>query len=174
MSAIQVQGCASPGAAWRRSQGLLLSWAAAVAFSSVGCHIATLRFGEPFEAPRASESPEPSNATSEFLGPMSEGERASKLRTNDDPRVRAQAMAMLAQSRHPRAAAWLSEAIHDSDLDVRLAAIAALGRLADVDSLAQLKSLADHSPTLLRAAAVAALGQAGICQAVIRASDDAS
>ena len=56
---------------------------------------------------------------------------AADLRSHGDWRVRAAALQALVAQRHPQARQFLSEALRDTDLQVRLAAIAGLGALGD-------------------------------------------
>src|SRR5690606_15534017 len=49
------------------------------------------------------------------------------LRTDPDSRVRAAALSVLASHRHPQSLEYLQAGLHDHDINVRRAAIAALG-----------------------------------------------
>ncbi len=81
--------------------------------------------------------------------------------------------ALVAQG-HPQARQFLSEALRDTDLNVRFAAIAGLGALGDLQSQATLKNLAKDRVDGIRAEAVQALAHAGAKQAVLEAAHDTS
>ena len=96
------------------------------------------------------------------------------LRSDDDPRVRAAALAALATRRPSAARDYLTSAVHDVDLTVRLAAIRGLGQIDDVQAQATLADLLKDRAELIRAAAVAAIAVRGSQAVVLGAAGDAS
>jgi HEAT repeat protein len=95
-----------------------------------------------------------------------------ELRSDDDPRVRAEALATLAARKHPEALDSLTAALHDVDLDVRLAAVRGLGKLDSDPSRAALGKLIKDRAELVRAEAVAATAVHGPEAAVLAAASD--
>jgi HEAT repeat protein len=96
------------------------------------------------------------------------------MRSDDDPRVRAEALAMLAARRHPDATDYLCTALHDVNLSVRLAAIRGLGELDDETARAELTELLKDRAELIRAEAVGAIASHGSQLAVLAAARDPS
>lgn len=96
------------------------------------------------------------------------------LRADPDPRIRARVLALLADRRHPRLVELARSAVGDYELQVRLAAIAALGQGGTPEAVAALEKLLIHEPETIRAAAVAALAQAGAVERVLARADDPS
>jgi HEAT repeat protein len=111
-----------------------------------------------------------------------------KLRTDPDPRVRAAAITAisvaaqhaLAQQAHgaadhaAEAFAAASAAVSDIDLQVRLAAVRALGKLQDPKARQELERIVEREGEVLRAAAVAALAELGADDGVLSAATDKS
>ncbi|MGH7139209.1 MAG: HEAT repeat domain-containing protein, partial [Pirellulales bacterium] len=85
---------------------------------------------------------------------------AADLRTDSDPRVRAAALAALAARRQPLALEAARNALTDLRLEVRMAAIAALGEIGGDEAEQSLVRL-DREPEIIRAAAIVALGKLG-------------
>ncbi len=83
------------------------------------------------------------------------------LRSDDDPRVRAAALATLAARKHPAACDFLTAGVRDLDLSVRLAAIRGLGKLDDGQAHAVLADLLKDRSELIRAGAVEAVAYQG-------------
>jgi HEAT repeat protein len=96
------------------------------------------------------------------------------MRSDDDPRVRAEALAMLAARRYPDALDYLCAALHDVNLSVRLAAIRGLGELNDEKARAELAELLKDRAELVRAEAVSASAWHGPQSAVFAAARDPS
>lgn len=80
------------------------------------------------------------------------------LRTDSDPRVRAAALAAMAARRHPLALESARNGLSDYRLEVRLAAVAALGEIGGTEAGHALARL-DQEPEVIRSAAVVALGK---------------
>lgn len=105
-------------------------------------------------------------------------EAALDQRGHGDARLRVEAMRLVGRRRPPRAMEYLRAGLEDFDVEVRLAAIAALGAQGDGplrdDAAAALEPLRrDHSDRI-RAACVAAFGALGRWKPVAEAADDAS
>ncbi|MGA2253093.1 MAG: HEAT repeat domain-containing protein [Thermoguttaceae bacterium] len=96
------------------------------------------------------------------------------LRSDDNPRVRATAIAALAARKPPAARDHLTSALHDVDLQVRLAAIHGLGQLDDTQARATLADLLKDRSELIRAEAVAAVAVRGSRAVVLGAAGDLS
>ncbi len=88
------------------------------------------------------------------------------MATDRDSRVRIAALRVIAVRRAPRALEILSQALTDSDLSVRTAAIAGLGQLGGDDARAKLIALAGNHAELIRVAAVEALADMQAFEAV--------
>mgnify|MGYP000908174910 FL=1 len=98
----------------------------------------------------------------------------SQLADDPNPRVRAAYVEAAAQRRVPEAEKLAIASLQDHDLQVRLAAIAALGTLGGEQSSKTLVPLLDASGELVRAAAARALIQLGDERAAVRAQKDRS
>jgi HEAT repeat protein len=96
------------------------------------------------------------------------------MRSDDDPRVRAEALAMLAARKYPDALDYLCAALHDVNLPVRQAAVRALGELDDGKARAELAELLKDRAELIRAEAVVATAAHGRQSAVLAAARDPS
>ena len=96
------------------------------------------------------------------------------MRSDDDPRVRAEALAMLAARKYPDALDYLSAALRDVNLSVRQAAVRGLGELDDEKARAELAELLKDRAELIRAEAVAAIAAHGSQAAVLAAARDPS
>jgi HEAT repeat protein len=99
---------------------------------------------------------------------------AIELRSDHDPRVRAATLECLATRRHPQALQCAREALTDFHLDVRLAAIRALGELGGDDARATLQRLLIHEPEAIRSGAVLALAKSGDDVTVFASTNDPS
>jgi HEAT repeat protein len=99
---------------------------------------------------------------------------AIELRSDRDPRVRAATLECLATRRHPQALQCAREALTDFHLDVRLAAIRALGELGGDDARATLQRLLIHEPEAVRSGAVLALAKSGDDVTVFASTNDPS
>lgn len=99
-------------------------------------------------------------------------EDVADLRTDPDPRIRAEVIQCFAARRHPQAFDFAQGALADFHLDVRLAGVAALGQIGGDPANAALKRLLAREPEVVRAAIVAALALSGDDDAVFAASDD--
>jgi HEAT repeat protein len=97
-----------------------------------------------------------------------------ELASDASPRVRAAAIELLVRSKHPQAASLATARLRDSQLEVRLAAIAALGDMPQADGPALLAPLLTNQPDAVRAAAAAALVRRGDLAQVQSALDDES
>jgi HEAT repeat protein len=96
------------------------------------------------------------------------------MRSDDDPRVRAEAMAMLAARKYPDALDYLCAALHDVSLPVRQAAVRGLGELDNETARATLSGLLKDKAELVRAEAVSAIAAHGSQSAVLIAARDPS
>ena len=99
---------------------------------------------------------------------------AVELRGDRDPRVRAAALGCLAAQRHPQAVEYSLAALSDFHLDVRLAAIDALGQSGGDEARTALQRLLIRDPEPVRAGAVLALAKAGDDVAVFASAKDPS
>jgi HEAT repeat protein len=99
---------------------------------------------------------------------------AVEMRADRDPRVRAAALCCLAARRHPQAVEYSLAALSDFHLDVRLAAIAALGQSGGDEARAALQRLLIRDPEPIRSGAVLALAMAGDDVAVFSSAKDPS
>jgi HEAT repeat protein len=100
--------------------------------------------------------------------------QALELRKDTNPRVRAAALECLAARRHPQALAYAEAALADFHLDVRLAAVRALGELGDAQARTDLQRLLIHEPEAVRAGAILALAASGDDVTVFASANDAS
>ena len=73
-------------------------------------------------------------------------------RADRDPRVRVTVVRTIAAHRDPRAVAYLQEALGDSDFDVRMAAMTALGEIGTVEAKALVGRMKDRGMELQQAA----------------------
>lgn len=96
------------------------------------------------------------------------------LRSDDNARVRAAAIKALTARKPPAARDFLTLALHDVDLPVRLAAIRGLGQLDDVQARATLADLLKDRSEAIRAEAVAATAIHGSQAVVLGAAADPS
>ncbi|MBI2823346.1 MAG: HEAT repeat domain-containing protein [Planctomycetia bacterium] len=88
-------------------------------------------------------------------------QRVVDLRRDRDPHVRAAALLCLARRHHPDALDFAQTALADLHLDVRLAAVAALGEVGGDEAQRALARLVARDSEAVRAAAVGALAAAG-------------
>ncbi len=108
-------------------------------------------------------------------GPSAEmPQTVADWRADVDPRVRTLAIQSLAARRSSQAFAAAQAGLNDAELDVRLAAIHALGQIGSREAHQLLTPLAVHSGELIRAAAVEALDAVGDLAAVRKAAEDKS
>ncbi|HWB11262.1 MAG TPA: HEAT repeat domain-containing protein [Pirellulales bacterium] len=87
-------------------------------------------------------------------------EEAADLRTDQDPRVRAAAIMAMARQHHPLALDAARAAVTDYRLEVRLAAIAALGEIGGPEAKRELEKL-EREPEIIRAGAITAFAKIG-------------
>jgi HEAT repeat protein len=85
---------------------------------------------------------------------------AADLRTDQDQRVRAAALEAMAVRHHPQALEAAQSALADYRVEVRLAAVAAVGRWGGPDARRILSDL-KREPEVVRAAAIQALAEIG-------------
>ncbi len=100
--------------------------------------------------------------------------RAVELRKDTNPRVRAATLACLAARQHPQALEYAEAALTDFHLDVRLAAVHALGDLGGDKARTDLQRLLTHEPETIRAGAILALAAAGDDITVFASANDPS
>lgn len=100
-------------------------------------------------------------------------EAVADLRTDNDPRVRAAALGAMAARHHPLALEAARNALTDFRLEVRLAAIAALGGIGGDEARKALARL-DSEPEVIRSAAILALGKLGDRDHVWSAAESSS
>ena len=96
----------------------------------------------------------------------------TRLRSDRSPLVRIALLHLVAAQRHPQARVWLSAAVNDVELSVRLAAIAGLGQLGGPQSQALLLKTRQSGSDAMRAAAVTALARMNVRQAMPEATKD--
>lgn len=96
------------------------------------------------------------------------------LRHDQDPRIRAATIELIAARRPPEAIRLLSDALRDQQIDVRTAAIRGLGRLGGDRAQRTLENLANSKNDAERAAAAFALGHLGSAKQVLQASRDSA
>lgn len=94
------------------------------------------------------------------------------LRADPDAQVRAAAMTMLIERRHPQALEYAKNALQDYETDVRIAAVGALGRHGTPEARAMLERVQMHEGEVLRAEAVLALHKMGSFTAVQTGAGD--
>lgn len=97
---------------------------------------------------------------------------AIALRQDQNALVRSAALRAIAVQGHPLAHEYLSRALRDSDVDVRLTAAAALGELGSQDARITLEELFHDDSERVRAAALLALARMGSSALVPAALDD--
>ena len=100
--------------------------------------------------------------------------RAVELRKDTNPRVRSATLACLAARQHPQALEYAEAALTDFHLDVRLAAVHALGDLGGDKARTDLQRLLTHEPETIRAGAILALAAAGDDVTVFASANDPS
>jgi HEAT repeat protein len=98
----------------------------------------------------------------------------TQLRFNADARIRTAFLSVLGERRPEGADEWLIAAVNDQDLQVRLAALAALGQYGGDKAQGVLKKQLESRYEVTRAAAVAALDALGDRPAVTAAVSDRS
>ena len=101
-------------------------------------------------------------------------QEVAKLRNDGNPRVRCATLEVLVARQHPDARQYLSDALRDCDLQVRVTAIGSLGNLGDGQAIATLADLLKDRSDRMRSEAVTALAHAGAKQIVLGAAGDAS
>ncbi|HEX5443986.1 MAG TPA: HEAT repeat domain-containing protein, partial [Pirellulales bacterium] len=99
--------------------------------------------------------------------------RAADLRSDPDTRVRAATVEAMVARRHPQAFDAAQAALRDYRIEVRFAAIAALGRLGGQQSREALEKL-EHEPEAIWAAAITALAAIDARDTVFAAADSPS
>jgi HEAT repeat protein len=96
------------------------------------------------------------------------------LRGDPKERVRAAALTALVARHDPQGLEYARRALLDSSLDVKLAAIAALGRVSEDAARADLEKLLTSESEIIRGAVVSALSQRGANDVVLRTGHDKS
>ena len=96
------------------------------------------------------------------------------LRGDPKERVRAAALAALVARHDPQALEYARRALMDASLDVKLAAIAALGGVPEDAARADLEKLLKSESEIIRGAVVTSLGQRGAHDVVLRTGNDKS
>jgi HEAT repeat protein len=94
------------------------------------------------------------------------------LRADPAVQIRAAAITMLLERRHPQAIEFAGKALQDYEPDVRDAAVVGLGRHGGPEARAALDRVMIHEGEVLRASVVAAYEQMGAFDAVLAASND--
>ncbi len=97
-----------------------------------------------------------------------------RLASDNDPAVRRRALELLAVRKHAEAFTVAERALHDQTLEVRLAAIAALGRLGTPPAQQKLRELLDDRAERTRAVAVEALAACEAWEPVLARAEDES
>ncbi|HEV7221716.1 MAG TPA: HEAT repeat domain-containing protein [Pirellulales bacterium] len=100
-------------------------------------------------------------------------EAAADLRSDQEHRIRAAALEAMVARRHPLALQAARAALNDYRLEVRLAAVSALGDLGGDEARQALKQL-EHEPEVIRAAVVKAWAKLGSREEVWAAAHHAS
>ncbi|HXT58128.1 MAG TPA: HEAT repeat domain-containing protein, partial [Pirellulales bacterium] len=100
-------------------------------------------------------------------------EAAADLRGDQEHRIRAAALEAMVARRHPLALQAVRAALNDYRLEVRLAAISAMGDLGGEEARQALKGL-EHEPEVIRAAVVKAWAKLGSREEVWSAAHHAS
>jgi len=101
-------------------------------------------------------------------------QEAVELRKDTNPRVRSAALACLAARQHPQALTFAEAALADFHLDVRLAAVRALGEIGGQQARTDLQRLLIHEPEGVRSGAVLALAISGDDVTVFSSANDPS
>ena len=96
------------------------------------------------------------------------------LRSASHSAIRSAVLDVLARRRHPEALTYLTAALGDLDLRVRLAAIEGLGRLGEPGAIDALVGQCDDRSDHIRAAAVEALAVAGARESALDCATDES
>lgn len=99
---------------------------------------------------------------------------ALELRSDPDPRVRAQVCQALAMHGSTQASDWLAGLLADEQIPVRVAALTALGSLPGPANVETLRTATRDTREVIRAAAVAALATQGDWDSVLAAAGDES
>ncbi len=128
---------------------------------------------------QALQSPEPEvrrAALLAWINPARTGFPESALELHDDtsPLVRAALLEAIAVQRPAGAQESLTRGLDDLDLNVRMAAIAALANLGGEQSKSALGKLRKHPSEVTRAAAISGLAKLGVSEAVFDAAGDKS
>ena len=96
-----------------------------------------------------------------------------ELRGDRDPRVRVTVVRTIVAHRDPRAVVYLQEALGDSDFDVRMAAMTALGEIGTGDAKALVGRMKDHGRELQEAAVATSRAAKGLRDDVQASAKDA-
>ncbi len=147
-------------------------------------HVELLRRAAEHETPSASpafaraleaQDPQVRVAAAEIWANSSTSDapaRLIELVSDLDAGVRAAALGALAATRHPLALESARNGLHDPQLEVHLAAIAALGKINDPAATELLRKESAADGNVLRATAVRALAEQGDETAVLNAASD--
>lgn len=97
---------------------------------------------------------------------------AVDLRTDQNSRIRADAIGAIVAHRHPQALEFAQASLADYQVEVRQAAIAALGKLGGPEAQKHLEKFLVFQPDLIRANAIAALDELGAREKVEASAGD--
>lgn len=99
-------------------------------------------------------------------------EEVAQLFSTGDANLRSRALTLMAARKDPAAFDMAQKGLSDQTLEVRLAAIAALGKIGTQDAQRQLRELVTDRTERIRAEAVAALAECHAWQPVLAAASD--